>query len=109
MHGGSDLERRAAQVRADDERARRLRIYENDVRRRRAKPPTQVGARLDRVLQTAPPRRFLGICLGCGREVWVHDAKPRKPFCPGGWCAEKYRAGRRRRGQRNQRQEWSYV
>lgn len=72
----STLGERADQTRREYERAKQLRRYETDVRRGKAKPPVIV------LTKGQEPRYFLGLCLGCSVELWVHSAKPRVPLCP---------------------------
>jgi hypothetical protein len=73
----SDLERRAAQARTEYERAGQFHRYETDVRTGKAKPPVVVLA------PQAPPRYYLGACLRCSREMWMHSPKHRVPICGG--------------------------
>lgn len=72
---GSTLEQRAEQARTDYERAGHLNHYATAVRERRAKPPIVV------LTPESPPRYFLGLCLRCDRDIWVHRARPRVPVC----------------------------
>lgn len=75
--GSSDLEQRAEQARTDYTRAKRFEHFEADVRAGRAKPPIVV------LIPNAPPRYYLGECLDCSVELWVHKPKPRVPICRG--------------------------
>lgn len=72
---GATLERRAAQACADYERAAHLSRYSEAVHEGRAKPPTFVRR------PAFEPGYFLGPCLRCSREMWVHSPKPRVPIC----------------------------
>lgn len=72
----SDLAERAAQARTDAERSPYLGRYPTAVREGRAKPAIVV---LD---HEAHPR-YLGECLRCRGEMWVHSPKPRVPICAG--------------------------
>ena len=73
----SDLAERAPKLRLDDERGRHMYRYATDVRRGRAKPPIVV------LEPEAPARFWLGHCLRCDRELWVHNARLRVPVCTG--------------------------
>lgn len=75
----STLEQRADQVRHDYERGRQFGRFDNDVRKGRAKPPVIV------LTPAAHPRYWLGLCLDCNRELWVHSPKPRVPLCTRCW------------------------
>ncbi|SDO72687.1 hypothetical protein SAMN04489867_0424 [Pedococcus dokdonensis] len=75
------LAARAQQSRVDHERARRLADYSKDVRRGLATPPTRDKAPAPPVPRHAPLAYLLGNCLGCGREMWVPNRKPRVPIC----------------------------
>ena len=72
---GSALERKAAETRRDYERGRQFQHFDNDVKRGRAKPPIVV------LTPDAAPRYWLGHCLDCSVELWVHRPKPRVPLC----------------------------
>ncbi|MBD8870927.1 hypothetical protein [Nocardioides donggukensis] len=71
----SDLEQRAKQTRTDFERAGHLSRFSNDVRQHRARLPIVV------LRPESPARYWLGYCLRCDLEMWVHRPKPRVPIC----------------------------
>lgn len=75
----SDLAARGNRVRVDSERAHHLQLYADDVRQGLAIPWPSTTQK-----PTAPaaePRYWLGACLGCERDVWVHTQRPRVPLC----------------------------
>lgn len=72
--GGSDLERRAAQVRVDAERARNLGLFAEAVSEGRAKPPIVV------LTPHVAPRYFLA-CIDCDRDMQPSRPEPRVPLC----------------------------
>ena len=76
----SDLEQRAAQARVDAERAHRYVIYDDDVKQGRATPPVPLLP-LASIVTPGQPRYWLGYCLRCEVEMWVHRPRPMVPVC----------------------------
>lgn len=71
---GSALEQRAAQARTDHERAYHLDLYDKDVKRGKALPPS---------LPTVEPvvARYALDCIDCDQTMHLSSAKPRLPLC----------------------------
>ena len=84
---GSDLERKADEVRRDFERSGHLTRFSEDVREGKAKPPVIV------LTPQQPARYFFGQCLDCSVELWAHKPKPRVPLCE--WCKDRREQKRR--------------
>lgn len=71
----SPLEQRAAQTRIDFERGVNLDRFDRAVKSGKAKPPVVV------LTPGLRPRFFLGYCVRCDFEMWVHSPRPRVPIC----------------------------
>ena len=73
------LDARTLPVREGHERGHHLRHHADVVRQGRA-TPGRAATPLAPLL-SAEPRYWLGACVGCERDLWVHTLRPRVPLC----------------------------